>query len=79
MSEAPQKMKGVLAQLFTYSEDGKAISSKVVFRPNCDWFIPKLGDNLAEVEFESSSMFEEFGDEIMTSIYLDRNNFSCQG
>lgn len=63
------KMDGVIAQLHTYSPEGKPIGSQIVFRPNCEWYIPELRDGLAETEFtDLGSVIDEFGVEVAEKI-----------
>jgi len=56
-----KKMKGVLAQLNTYTEDGVRINSKLIFKPHCRWDIKHAGDGYADTSYEIEGAVEEFG------------------
>ena len=61
-------MRGVVAELVRYSADGTRVGSELVFRPECEWFIPKLGDNLAEVSFTTEGFIKEFGASVLEKV-----------
>lgn len=63
------KMKGVVAQLVTTDDRGNRLESKFVFRPDCDWRITALRDELAESVFTDFSLItEEFGADVAQRI-----------
>ena len=56
------KMKGVIAQLKTYTKDGKEIDSEIVFKPSCDWYIDELNDYLGAISYRDiGDVIDEFG------------------
>jgi len=63
-----EKMKGVLAQLKTYNEEGKVIDSEIVFRPFCEWYIERARDGYAETKYEFGAAIDEFGLDILTRV-----------
>lgn len=63
-------MKGVVAQLATYTKDGKRIGSKTIFRPHCDYYMTDLRDILAETEFTNPEAFvKEVGEDVARRVY----------
>jgi len=61
MSNPERKMRGVVAELVRKDAQGVRVGSELVFRPECDWFIPKLGDRLAEISLTTEGFVKEFG------------------
>lgn len=61
LSNPERKMHGVVAELVRYDAKGNRVGSELVFRPQCDWFIPKLGDRLAEISLTTEGFVKEFG------------------
>jgi hypothetical protein len=47
----PDKIKGAVAVLSEKDAEGREIGHKIVFRPYCHVYLPKLRDALGEVEF----------------------------
>ena len=63
---AGKKVPGVVAELKTFSKDGKRIDSKLVFIPYCTYYVPKWNDEWGETEFTDPEAFmEEFGEDIV--------------
>ena len=51
MSKIREKMKGVFAELKTYSkETGKVVNTELVFRPFCDWARTDFNKNRVKVK-----------------------------
>jgi len=70
MSVCPvQDMTGVAAQLHRITPDGVVIESNLVFRPECEWYMPKAGDRLGEVEYTDVVEFvEDFGVDALNKV-----------
>lgn len=67
--KVPDMMTGVVAQLHRYTEDGTIIESKLVFRPECDWFMKKGSDDLGEVEYTDVVDFaKDFGADTLNKV-----------
>lgn len=57
-----EKMQGFLAQLKTFTKDGKQVDSEIVFQPACDWYLEKLNDYLGQRKYpDIGSVIDEFG------------------
>jgi len=68
MSNPDKKMRGVVAELIRYDAKGNRVGGELVFRPECEWFIPKLGDNLAEVALTTEAFIKEFGASVLERV-----------
>jgi len=68
-SSSPERtMRGVVAELVRRDVQGNRVESELVFRPECEWFIPKLGDTLGEISFTTEGFVKEFGAEILARV-----------
>ena len=66
-----QKMEGVIAQLQTFAPGpgGKVINSEIVFRPQCDWYMPDLHDHLGVTGYHDiGAVIDEFGIDVAEKI-----------
>jgi len=57
-----EKMAGVIAELKTFTAEGKQVDSEIVFKPVCDWYIGVLNDYLGETKYlDIGAVIDEFG------------------
>lgn len=61
-------MRGVLAQLLTFDDKGQRVGSKIVFRPECNWWLKDLHDNLAEIDMTLESVLREHGEGVAQKV-----------
>jgi hypothetical protein len=62
-------MTGVVAELHRRNAKGEIVESELVFRSDCTWYIPKLGDTLGEITFSSAEQFvKEFGANVLEKV-----------
>lgn len=68
MSNPERKMRGVVAELVRRDAKGERVESKLTFQPECEWFIPKLGDTLGEITFTTEGFIKEFGTSVLEKV-----------
>lgn len=66
--KAGEKIKGIVAELLTYDDEGKRVGSKLVFRPFCEYYVPKWNDEYAETEFTPDKFIEDFGEDVFRKV-----------
>lgn len=66
--KAGEKIKGIVAELLTYDDKGKRVGSKLVFRPFCEYYVPKWNDEYAETEFMPDEFIKEFGEDVFKKV-----------
>ncbi len=64
-----RQMQGVIAQLKTYGKKGEPIDSEIVFKPQCDWYMPDLQGYLAQTQYpDIAAVIDEFGLGVATKV-----------